>query len=336
MLFLFKIDLMTPDFIRVFHIYKRLKNLDKNEYLSKNEIRKSVSKLHLEYQNKEFSKKILSKTKNISDKTIKRDFNNIEGLYNINIGTKPNKGHFILNINIENIKHRGITDKMEFFLLAQKEKEWSPHISVEESSLNTQIDIIGLISAIEDQVWIKIKFHGWYDDTSFEEIQETKAQPLHIKETLRAWYLIVFVPNLGIKTLCMDERFTYLEITEDKIDIPISFKPTRYFKNSIGIKRDNNKPERIVLKVANHHFKYLVSKPLHPSQKIINYPLKQETKDLNYGDEDIWGTIEITLTPNYEFLMEIFRANIWIKIVSPPSVVNFISSNYKKVIDYYK
>ena len=85
---------------------------------------------------------------------------------------------------------------------------------------------------------------------------------------------------------------------------------------------DDTKCEKIVVQVANHHLKYLLSKPLHSSQKIISEPLKWDTEILDYSDPAIWGTIEVYLKPNYEFIMEMLKFNQWVKIISPKTVVD--------------
>lgn len=160
---------------------------------------------------------------------------------------------------------------------------------------------------------------------------------MHIKEKDKAWYLVTFSSKENkIQTFCLDERLHEIRIFKKKIENAYNFNEDLYFKNFIGILNDYTKPEKIIIKVANHHLKYLISKPLHVSQKIITEPKKWNTKILDYSDSNIWGTIEVCLKPNYEFIMEMLKYNQWVKIVSPKSVVDYFREHLLTVVKYYQ
>jgi hypothetical protein len=89
------------------------------------------------------------------------------------------------------------------------------------------------------------------------------------------------------------------------------------------------------LKVANHHFKYLESKPLHHSQKIISYPNKPDTSDLDYTDEAIFGEISVNLKPNFEFLVELFKFNLWVKVIEPKWLAQKIVKQHQFILRHY-
>lgn len=138
-----------------------------------------------------------------------------------------------------------------------------------------------------------------------------------------------------MKTVCLDHRISNLEFTAEKISNPFEFNPKDYFKHSFNILNDHIEPVRIVLKVANHHFKYLVSKPLHHSQKVLSSPVKMDTLKLDYLDPDMWGEIEVFLRPNHEFIMEIFKFNLWVKVIEPEFFALKIARQYNFVAQHY-
>ena len=194
--------------------------------------------------------------------------------------------------------------------------------------------MVPLIQAIELQFLIEISYHGWYDDNGFETITGF-FQPLHIKEINKAWYLIAHNDKYGIYAFCLDDRIKSLDITKHAVKNPIAFNPENYFKDVIGILKTDSKAEWIHIQVANHHFKYLQSNPLHHSQHIISRPKAAETESLDYSNANIWGEIKIYIEPNYEFLMEILKYNLWVKVVSPAHVKAYVKEHLEFIIGYY-
>lgn len=327
---------MTADFVRKYFIYKIISNpsyygfTTTDGYVSKSDLIQILNKISNEHAGEPLYEGIGK----YSERNLRRDLGDIKTFFNVEIELKKNYGYRIAEKDAYDDTSKLIFDKMELFLASHKEREWSPFVSAEDSSLNTAIDILGLVKAIENEVYVSLSYKGWYDDALFRQSEE-KVQPLHIKETNRGWYLIAFEPKKGIQTYCLDERVTDLIITKDKVKSPIPFDVADYYRNSIGILNDDTPPERVVLQVANHHFKYLKSKPMHHSQKIIRYPKKQDTNDLDYLDADIWGEIELFVQPNYEFLIEIHKFSIWVKITEPQWVAQKIANHFRFMLTNY-
>lgn len=135
--------------------------------------------------------------------------------------------------------------------------------------------------------------------------------------------------------MCLDQRITNLVITKQPIENPLDFCERAYFKDTFGILKDDVKAEKIILKVANHHFKYIQTKKLHHSQEIIAYPEIMETNDLDYKDTAIFGEISLFLKPNYEFLIELFKFNLWIKVVEPKWLAEKIVAQHQFILEAY-
>lgn len=322
---------MTPDFIRKYHIYKLIAKASETTYVSKSKIQESLTNLYeLHFGNKLYEG--LLKT---NERTIRRDVSDIESFFGVEIIYKRGAGYYIENNGVVNNSQRLIFDKMELFLASHKEQEWSPYVTTEESSLNTNLDILGLVKAIEEKVEVIVSYNGWFDDNGFEIIKSERIQPLHIKQVNRGWYLLVYNEQLGVKNFCLDSRTTSLEITKENILKPFEFCVKSYFKNSFGILNDNSAPERVVLKVANHHFKYLKSKPLHHSQEVVEEPKSFNTETLDYTDASIFGTIAVTLQPNYEFLIELFKFNFWVKVEEPQWLAEKLVQQHQFLLKEY-
>lgn len=141
--------------------------------------------------------------------------------------------------------------------------------------------------------------------------------------------------DFGIYAFCLDDRIKYLKVSKQSVRNPIIFNSSEYFKNAIGILKTGMEPEWIYIKVANHHFKYLEINPLHHTQEIVSLPKKKDTKDLDYANKDIWGELKIYIEPNYEFLMDILKYNLWVKVVHPEHVKMYVKRHLDMMVSYY-
>lgn len=75
---------------------------------------------------------------------------------------------------------------------------------------------------------------------------------------------------------------------------------------------------------------------MHHSQEIVKRPKAAETESLDYKNANIWGgEIRIYIEPNYEFLMEILKYNLWVKVVSPTHVKSYVKKHLEYMINYY-
>ncbi|WP_053976596.1 helix-turn-helix transcriptional regulator [Mangrovimonas xylaniphaga] len=327
---------MTPEFLRRYYVMRiittpKVYGLPEG-YVSLEQLQDTLE--NIRGRNREDV--LYDKVELHSRKTINRDLKKIESYYKIIIKHKRNYGFYVEDTFTKDHKQlKEIYEKTELYLLNHHAHAWKDFVSSARTSLSEYVDIVALINAIELQLLVDLEYKGWYDDNKFKTFKGT-VLPLHIKEINNAWYLIAHNTDIGIYAFCMDRRIREFTVTSKTPNIPIEFDERDYFKHSIGILKTNMKPEWIHLKVANHHLKYLEANKMHPSQELIAYPKKPETKVLDYYDPDMWGEIKICVEPNYEFLMEILKYNIWIKVISPKPVKNFIQSHVKRIAAYYE
>lgn len=328
---------MTAEFFRRYYILKIVSNpkyfgIDSDEFVTRQNLQKVLSEKYAEFRGNTF----LDKLKFNSEKTLRRDLVYIKDFFGVEIKLKRNYGYFIkdgdLSQEMENVFYR-----VEHLLISKKAAESNSDITLQKATLNTKIDLLSLINAIERNFLVNISYRGWYDDNKFERVEKKQFQPLHIKEKNKAWYLIAYDINAEqIKTFCLDNRLDGIQIFNKKVDNQVKFKEEEYFKYSIGILIDGLKAEKIRIKVANHHLKYLLAKPIHKSQKLISLAKDMNSNKLNYSNPDMWGEIEVTLKANYEFIMEMLRYNQWVKIVSPKPVVDFFKEHLDLIVKYYE
>jgi len=326
---------MTPEFLRRYYILRIISNpkvygVEKNGFVPLGDLQKSLDKLRLD----NIGDPLYDKLSQYSQKTIKRDLEKIKSYYQAVILHKRNYGYYFDSFEVSEVL-KEVYEKTELYLLHYHAHVWKDHVTTARSSLSSQADLASLIHAIEQQYLIEIVYKGWYDDKGFQSLSGF-FQPLHIKETNKAWYLMAYNEKYGIYAFCLDDRIKILNISKQQVKKPISFNSSEYFKHAIGILKTDHQPRWIHIQVANHHYKYLEENPLHHTQEIIYRPKELDTQSLDYSNPDIWGEIKVHLEPNYEFLMEILKYNLWVKVVSPKHVKEFVKHHLKLMIEYYK
>ncbi|WP_458626819.1 helix-turn-helix transcriptional regulator [Winogradskyella sp. PC D3.3] len=324
---------MTPEFLRRYYILRIISNpkvygIEKNGYVPLEDLQRSLDQLRAD----NMDDPLYDKLNLHSQKTIKRDLDKIKSYYQAIILHKRNYGYYVDGYEIsEALKE--IYEKTELYLLHHHAHAWKTYVTTARSSLSSQVDLVPLIHAIEQRLLIKITYHGWYDD-SFKTISGF-FQGLHIKEINKAWYLMAYNENYGIYAFCLDNRVKNLSISKQQVKQPVDFSPRDYFKNVIGILKTDIKAEWIHIAVANHHYKYLENNPLHQSQQIVTRPKELDTQNLDYKNPNIWGEIKVYVEPNYEFLMEILKYNLWVKVVSPLHVKAYVKHHLQLMLSYY-
>ncbi|HLV13674.1 MAG TPA: WYL domain-containing protein [Xanthomarina sp.] len=325
---------MTPEFLRRYYILRivskpKVYGVEKNGFVPLEDLQRALDQLRVD----NIDDPLYDKLNQHSQKTIKRDLNKIKSYYKTIILHKRHYGYYVDSYEFnEDLKE--IYEKTELYLLHHHAHAWKLYVTTSRSSLGSQIDLVPLIHAIEQQELIEITYHGWYDDNGFQTIAGFFL-PVHIKEINKAWYLIAHNQTYGFYAFCLDDRVKSLAITKNKVKEPVVFNPNEYFKDVIGILKTEMPPEWIHMKVANHHFKYLLSNPMHHSQQIVSQPKEPETVTLDYQNPDMWGEIKVCLEPNYEFLMEILKYNLWVKVVSPKHVKANVKHHLELMLAYY-
>ncbi|WP_179338948.1 helix-turn-helix transcriptional regulator [Winogradskyella ludwigii] len=325
---------MTPEFLRRYYILRIISNpkvygVEKNGFVPLEDLQRSLDQLRVN----NIDDPLYSKLNLHSQKTIKRDLEKIKSYYHTNITHKRNYGYFVDDYEINEVL-KEVYEKTELYLLHHHAHAWKTYVTTARSSLSSQVDLVPLIQAIEQHLLIEITYHGWYDD-GFKTINGF-FQALHIKEINKAWYLMAYNERYGIYAFCLDNRIKSLSISKRKVKEPVVFSSEDYFKNVIGILKSEINAEWIHIQVANHHFKYLENNPLHHSQQIVTRPKDIDTNNLDYKNPNIWGEIKVYVEPNYEFLMEILKYNLWVKVVSPLHVKAYVKHHLELMLGYYE
>lgn len=156
-----------------------------------------------------------------------------------------------------------------------------------------------------------------------KNVQQWTIHPYYLKQYNNRWFV------LGYNSKYDDLSFIALDRIESlsKADIPFienkNFDFEDYFKNIIGVSIEENKTiEHVLLKFTPNRLPYVLSKPLHSSQKIEN---RRE------------GIISINVIPNKELVSELIWFGSDVEVLAPDSlrekIKQKIAEMHKKYFD---
>ena len=119
------------------------------------------------------------------------------------------------------------------------------------------------------------------------------------------------------------DRIVRIEPSEKRYrDLP-GFDAVNYFKNAIGVTISPTKePVKVTLQISPKHAPYVLTKPLHPSQKMIS-------RDSN------GAVISLKVQHNFELEKEILAFGDGMKVVGPDSLKRSIRNRLKGAADLY-
>lgn len=198
-----------------------------------------------------------------------------------------------------------------------------------------------VIHAIREKQVLKIEYQAFYKDQPDTRI----IHPYLLKEYHNRWYLVGLEDTLNeIRTFGLD-RIVSIEKAilnrQQAIDenrnpgtesrepstenqpIPfrqIPFNPKEYFRHTIGIIAPQSKPPLIKLEFSKFQAQYLITQPIHESQKIV-----KETKD------KVIFSFEVH--PTYEFISLIMGYRDEVKILAPGWLKESIKGILVKMMD---
>lgn len=177
-----------------------------------------------------------------------------------------------------------------------------------------------LLQAIVNKQALLIRYRSFRTG----EEQSIIVHPYYLKEYNNRWFL--FALNDEYRSLTNYAFDRILEITP----IPKKYIPNteidffEYFDKMIGVSRQiNDTPQEVLLFVEKDTLPYVLTKPLHGSQRIVE---KTETG----------AVIQINLIINFEFEQLILSFCDRLKVLSPDSLVDKIKLRFAKAMKKYQ
>lgn len=177
-----------------------------------------------------------------------------------------------------------------------------------------------LFQCITDKKAILLSYKGYKSDNLIVEV----VHPYYLKEYNQRWFLLALhdryktISNFALDRIEAMEQTTAAFIPNKTIDF------AHYFDNVVGVSVCTGDVQTIEILLYKEQAPYTLSKPIHPSQKVIE------------KREDGSVIISIEVIPNYELTQLLLSFGDRIKILSPASLAEKIVAKIKKNIKNYE
>lgn len=176
-----------------------------------------------------------------------------------------------------------------------------------------------LFLAIKKRKRIKLTYKKFKDD-AVERVYD--LDPYLLKEYNHRWYLIAFdTKKEYFKTYGLD-RIEGMALTPQRYKINPYFDADKFFKNCYGITTFEEEPQEIKLSFTSLQARYILSKPMHHSQKVI----KETNSEV---------VVSIYVRYTWELVMDILAMGSNVKVLGPPSLKKKIKSILKESLEFY-
>ena len=171
-----------------------------------------------------------------------------------------------------------------------------------------------ILEAIDKKRGIECDYYSY----NKKSVKQQKLIPYFLRTWENRWYLVAEPDNHhhGQSVFAL-ERMDNIRLTEEKMLPSKKITADEYFDGSFGVNHsDDQKPERILIKVYSTQVEYIRALPIHESQKEI------ETT----GE---WSIFEYRLVPCYNFYQQLLWHREKLEVLEPM----YVRDEMKKVIE---
>lgn len=160
-----------------------------------------------------------------------------------------------------------------------------------------------LIKAIRQKKVVHITYRAFHSKKDHHH----DIHPYLLKEYRNRWYLIGFHDYFREIRIYGLDRIVNINDKPEKEYVNSNFSPEQYFKNSIGIFSPLEEPPEIILQFNKEVAQYIITQPIHESQKIVE-------------DADDSVTFSLKVHPTVELIQVILGWGSEVRVISPKSL----------------
>ena len=185
-----------------------------------------------------------------------------------------------------------------------------------KAAIDTVPNFKNVVNAIQQRLPIT------FNHNSFYHLKESiyTVKPYLLKQYQNRWYVIGETEK-GYRTFGID-RIENIKLGTKKFK-PKTEEAKDKFRNVIGLNYVDHKLESIILSFDISQKPYLLSLPLHRSQKQIS------------TDDEVSFDVELKIHPNFEFRQQILKYGSLVKVVEPKWVAEEIKEELRKGFENY-
>lgn len=244
----------------------------------------------------------------------------VQELFGVNIVCDKSRGNVYYIENREEIDHDAIRQWLisTFSVnnLLNERQHLRDKILLEEIP-SGQTFLTQVIDAIDHGDQLVITYQSFFSDNAHDVVVE----PYCVKLFKQRWYMLCRrVDEDKMRVYALD-RISRLSYSGAKYSIPQEFVAEDFFRNYYGVLL-NREVESVILRVTNLRAKYLVSLPLHHSQKVVK------------ADEQFtW--LELQVAPTFDFIQEIRSLGNEVRVEAPAFLRNELLFDYRTSLELY-
>lgn len=164
-----------------------------------------------------------------------------------------------------------------------------------------------------------------FDYTSYyakDKIFTFEVIPCFVRMFEHRWYLVCEYPDRSQTRVLALERMRNLTIGEQALAPSPDITPENFYKDCFGIIRDDQQPEKIILKVYKNQVDYIRSLPLHPSQQ-----------EIETGEG--YAVFQYYLRPSFDFIQQVLWHRESVEILQPILFRQEILAIIRQMLDRY-
>ena len=178
-----------------------------------------------------------------------------------------------------------------------------------------------ILEAIDKKRGIECDYYSY----NKKSVKQQKLIPYFLRTWENRWYLVAEPDNHhhGQSVFAL-ERMDNIRLTEDKMLPSKKITADEYFDGSFGVNHsDDQKPERILIKVYSTQVEYIKALPIHESQKEIEAT-------------DEWSIFEYRIIPCFNFYQQMLWQRERIEILEPQRVRDEMRKIIEDIQKFYK
>lgn len=166
---------------------------------------------------------------------------------------------------------------------------------------------------------LKVKYKSFNQ----AEEEDVVIHPYFLKQYNKRWFLFGQCQGFDSWTNLALDRILDISIADDVTFIPCNGSPEYYFEDIIGVSKPmDGKCEFVKIKFSKSLWPYIDSKPLHPSQTVIERSVEHTV-------------IQLEIMPNYEFYAQLLGFGAAVEILEPVEVREVMKEKIKDSLAPY-
>lgn len=232
--------------------------------------------------------------------TFRSYLNDIEEVFNINIGYDARQGYYIeapSALHQNNLQKQLLSNLQEFDFLS-KFRSLGPKIQTEEIPEGEQY-LFAIGKALKHHRSLLVNYQKFTDESPKQFV----ALPYCLKAVKQRWYILACKQGEDKPQLYALDRMLSVELQKETFTPNPNIDVTTYFSNYYGIYLGCEQPEAVLLRTTEWQAKYLRTLQLHKTQ--------QEISPLHFR-------YELCITP--DFINELMRHGTGIEVLEPQSL----------------